>query len=148
MTQTVVYLWATGQAEIPLGDFLGDMTNELYDKDYPGDFIAEFVSGGPENYGYTTDQGRVACKVGGFSLKSLRGSNQLNYVVLKNNLIDDITNPLQERRNVPVVDPYFFSRHPAEKNIKVAPRTKLYGLVFDKRVVDCETFRSYPYGYA
>ena len=31
--------------------------------------------------------------------------------------------------------------------IKVSPRTKRYGLVFDKRVVDPDTFKSYPYGY-
>ena len=52
------------------------------------------------------------------------------------------------RRDVPVVDPNFFTRDPATKRLKVAPRKKLYGLVFDKRVVDRETFRSYPYGYA
>ena len=123
------------------------MTDELQHKDYPGDFIKEFVSGVPKNYGYEIDQSRVVCKVRDFSLKSLRGSNQLNYTVLKENLIQDITDPLQERRNVPVVDPHFFTRHPAQKTIRVAPRTKLYGLVFDKRVVDRETFRSFPYGY-
>ena len=31
--------------------------------------------------------------------------------------------------------------------LEVVPRTKQYGLVFDKRVVDIEDFRSYPYGF-
>jgi hypothetical protein len=42
-TDSVIYRWRHGQPDIPLGDFLGDMTNELDDDDY----ITEFVSGGP-----------------------------------------------------------------------------------------------------
>ena len=33
------------------------------------------------------------------------------------------------------------------KDINVSSRTKRYGFVFDKRVVDPVTFKSYPYGY-
>lgn len=54
-TDSVIYRLRPGQPEIPLGDFLGNMTNELDD----GDHITEFVSGGPKNYGYTTAQGKV-----------------------------------------------------------------------------------------
>ena len=146
-TDSVVYKWSSGQPSIPLGDFLGDMTDELEHKDYPGDFIREFVSGGPKNYGYLTDQGRVCCKVRGFSLKSQRGNQQLNYHVLKQNLLQEITDPQQERRNISVVDPNFFTREPSTKKLKVSSRTKLYGLVFDKRVVNKETYQSFPYGY-
>ena len=32
-------------------------------------------------------------------------------------------------------------------NASVDPHTKQYGLVFDKRVIDRNTFMSYPYGY-
>ena len=39
------------------------MTNEL-----DGDVITLFVSGGAKNYGYTTQQGKVLCKVRGFTL--------------------------------------------------------------------------------
>ena len=39
-------------------------------------------------------------------------------------------------------------RNPATKRQKVGPRAKRYRLVFDKRVVDPNTFQSYPaYGY-
>ena len=47
----------------------------------------------------------------------------------------------------PLSTPQFFTRHPATKQLKVSPRTKQYGLVFDKRVVDPNTFQSFPYGY-
>ena len=41
----------------------------------------------------------------------------------------------------------FFTRDPTTKRLRVMPRVKKYGLVFDKRVVDPVTFQSFPYGY-
>lgn len=119
------------------------MTNELDD----GDYIVDFTSGGPKNYGYITKKGKVCCKVRGFSLKSVRGSEQLNYKIMRQNVIDEVREPMDERRNIKVVNPYFFTRDPTTKQLKVGPRTKRYGLVFDKRVVNAVTYKSYPYGY-
>lgn len=42
---SVIYKCKPGQTTIPLGDYLGDMTDELEGKGY----ITEFVSGGPKN---------------------------------------------------------------------------------------------------
>ena len=79
---------------------------------------------------------------------NVRGSQQLNHDILHQNVLDELTHPLENRRNVPVANPHFFTRHPATKQLKVIPRTKQYGLVFDKRVVDPQSFQSFPYGYA
>ena len=141
-TDSVIFTTKPGQPRIPLGDFLGEMTNELDD----GDFITEFASAGRNNDGYKTRQGKVCCKVRGFTL-NVRGSQQLNYDVMCQNLIDEITQPLDERRNIHVTNPNFFWRNPATKHLRVITRTKRYGLVFDKRVVDPTTFASFPYGY-
>ena len=141
-TDSVVYRWCPGQAKVPLGDFLGEMTDELEG----GDHITEFVSGGPKNYGYVTSSGKVCCKVRGFTLNA-RGSAQLNYEVMKQNVIAELQDPLDSKRLTDVRNPHFFTRHPTTKAIKVIPRTKQYGLVFDKRVVDVSTFASFPYGY-
>ena len=141
-TDSVIYTTRPGQPCIPLGDYLREMTNEL-DGD---DFITEFTSAGPKNYGYRTQQGKVCCKVRGFTL-NVRGSHQLNYDVMRQNLINEITQPLNERCNIDVVNPNFFWKNPATKHLRVITRTKRYGLVFDKRVVDPNTFQSYPYGY-
>ena len=142
-TDSVIYKWRPGQPDIPLGDYLGEMTNELEG----GDFIVDFSSAGPKNYGYRTHQGKVCCKVRGFSLNNTRGSQQLNYEVMRCNLLEELQNPADERREVAVMNPHFFTRNPTTKDIHVKPRTKQYGVVFDKRVVDPVTFRSYPYGY-
>ena len=143
-TDSVIYSREPGQPELPLGDFLGDLTNEV---DH-GDHIVDFTSGGPKNYGYRTFNGKVECKVRGFSLGSVRGHDQLNYERLRENVMEELEDPQESRRVIPVTNPHFFTRDAVTKRLRVMPRTKDYGLVFDKRVVDRHTFKSYPYGYA
>ena len=65
---------------------------------------------------------------------------------MRDNLIDEIQDPQDERRDVPVSG-QIFKRDPNTKDIHIGQLVKRYGLVFDKRVVDCATFKSYPYGY-
>ena len=43
-TDSMIYRWKPGQLSIALGNYLGDMTDELK----PGDYITELVSGGPK----------------------------------------------------------------------------------------------------
>ena len=140
-TDSVVYRWRPGQPSIATGDFLGDMTDEL-----DGDVITEFVSGGAKNYGYTTRQGKVVCKVRGFTL-NVRSAAVLNFQTMKDNILAELENPLDQRRTTNVVTPYYFQRDLEQKRIKVVPRIKQYGLVFDKRFINTDTKSSYPYGY-
>ena len=70
-TDSVIYTTLPGQPNIPLGDYLGEMTDELDD----GDFIVDLTSAGPKNYGYRTQCGKVCCKVRGFSLMSAAPDN-------------------------------------------------------------------------
>ena len=55
----VVFRRLTGQPDPPLGDYLGDFKDELSE----GDYIVEFASGGPKNYGYLTHKGKQECKI-------------------------------------------------------------------------------------
>ena len=143
-TDSVIYTWKPGQTEIELGDYLGDMTNELDN----GDFIVEFISAGAKNYGYQTKNGKVVCKVKGFSL-NVRGAKQLNYDIIRQNILDEVLHPLDEQRKTLVVNPTHFVRNPTLKKIKTETQTKSYQLVFDKRVLDhSHGFKSYPYGYS
>ena len=54
-TDSVIFSVKEGQWEPPLGDYLGELTNELDD----GDHIATFVSAGPKNYAYKTESGKT-----------------------------------------------------------------------------------------
>ena len=139
-TDSVVYKWRPDQPSITTGDFLGDITDEL-----DGDVITEFVSGGAKNYGYTTRQGKVVCKVRGFTL-NVRDAAVLSFLAMKDNILAELENPLNHRRTTNLVTPYF-QRDLEQEQIKVVPRIKQYGLVFDKRVINTDTKSSYPYGY-
>ena len=141
-TDSVIFRQLPGQPTILVVDFLGDMTNELDGDDY----IVEFVSGGAKNYGYLTKEGKVECKVRGFTL-NVRGSASLNYEVMKANILAELQTSLEARRVVKVTNPNHFKRDQTSKRIALVHQTKQYGLVFDKRAVDPISKRSFPYGY-
>ena len=106
----------------------------------------EFAAAGPKNYAYKTQQGQVECKVRGFRL-NCRGQDQLNFDILRNNVQLELERPLQEARSLPVWNPFKIVRDPQRKIIATETEIKRYQLVFDKRVVDPHTARSFPYGF-
>ena len=95
---SIIYLEEPGQPNPPLGDYLGEFTSELEADDY----MEEFVSGGPKNYGDKTKSGKVECKVRGFRLNS-EGKTQLNYDVMHQNILNVIQKPQKEPRQTQVV---------------------------------------------
>jgi len=138
-TDSVVYLQEEGQPNPVLGDYFGEFTSELD----PDDFIVEFVSGGPKNYGYQTKNGHAECKVRGFRLNS-EGNTQLNYSVMRQNVLDEIQKPLQKPRQTQVIKTHQIIRDPQHYKVFTFPDYKRYQLVYDKRVVDPISFQSYP----
>lgn len=58
---------------------------------------------------------------------------------MKDNILKELDDPQEKRRdiNIPIDD--YFERHQATKKIKLTTRVKKYGLVFDKRVIDRST---------
>ena len=141
-TDSVIYWTDETQATPVLGDYLGDFTSELGDDDY----IVEFVSGGPKNYGYQTKLGHVECKVRGFRLNS-EGKSQLNYNVMRQNVLDEIQKPLLKPRQTQIIKTHQIVRDPKHYLLFTFPEYKQYQLVYDKRVVDPVTFQTFPYGY-
>jgi len=141
-TDSVIYLQDQGQTNPDLGPYLAEFANELEKHDY----IVEFVSGGPKNYGYQTKNAHVECKVRGFRLNS-EGRTQLNYTVMRQNVLDEIQKPLPKPRQTQVVKTYQIVRDPKKYQLRTSPDYKWYQLVYDKRVVDRSTFKTFPYGY-
>ena len=141
-TDSVIFIQNEGQTNPELGRYLGDFTSELSKDEY----IDEFVSGGPKNYGYTTNQGHVECKVRGFRLNS-EGKTQLNYDIMRQNVLDEIQKPQKHPRQTQVVKTHQIVRNPKTYELHTFPEYKWYQLVYDKRVLDPQTFFTYPYGY-
>ena len=61
----------------PLSQFVGGMTDEL-----GGGYITEYVSDGPKNYAYRTDDSKQVVNVKGFKLNVV-ASQQLTFDVIK-----------------------------------------------------------------
>ena len=139
-TDSVIYKWRDGQCKIETGDYLGDMKDELEGSGH----IVEFVSGGAKNYGYTTSESKVECKVRGFTL-NVRGMAVLNYSSMKSTILSELEDG--EEETLQVTNPSHFKRNTTTKEIGLVEQTKHYRLVFDKRVVDLPSKQSYPFGY-
>ena len=60
---SVIYLSQLGQPEPRLGNYIGDLTDEL-----GGEHIMVFASGGPKNYCYKTNSGKTEVKVRAITL--------------------------------------------------------------------------------
>lgn len=106
----------------------------------------EFVLGGFKNYGYMIFIGKVCCKVWGF-IFNVCGSQQLNYEVMWQNVLDEFYYFLEECCIINVENLYFFIRYFVIKCFCIIFCIKQYGFVFDKCVVDFDFYKFYFYGY-
>ena len=123
-TDSVIYLEEPGQPNPPLGHYLGEFTSEFENDDY----IEEFVSGGPKNYGYKTKKGKVECKGRGFRLNN-EGKTQLNYDVMRQNVLDEIQKPQKEPRQTQIVKTYQIVRDAKTYDLYTYPDYKRCQLV-------------------
>ncbi|XP_052813916.1 uncharacterized protein LOC128240969 [Mya arenaria] len=138
-TDSVVFTTAPGQWEPPLGDYLGDLTDEV-----PNNSITSFVTGGPKNYAYKlafpNKHGKMSiCKVRGITL-NYKNSLDINYQTVK----AMVTGKGDEC--VTVVDENKIVRNPSTGHVITKRETKDYRIVFDKRVI-ADNYNTYPYGY-
>ena len=90
---------------------------------------------------------RPVRKVHGISLNS-EGSKQLNFPILKQNVLDYIQKPFETgTRQTAVCKPYHIVRQAKDYRIHTEEQVKQYQLVYSKRVIDPKTFQTYPYSY-
>ena len=132
----------------PLGNYLGQLTNELTCKELgcksencEGHWIEEFISCGPKNYSFRVNTGEIVCKVRGLSL-NYRSSLILNFQSMKDclyawkeeKLLEMITVKTEIRRDKH--DPKVYNRI----------ISKHYGVIYDKRRV-LPDLATLPYGF-
>ena len=132
----------------PLGNYLGQLTNELTCKELgcksencEGHWIEEFISCGPKNYSFRVNTGEIVCKVRGFSL-NYRSSLILNFQSMKDCLyawkekkpLEMITVKTEIRRDKH--DPKVYNRI----------ISKHYGVMYDKRRI-LPDLTTLPYGF-
>ena len=137
-TDSVIYVHEPGKPDPPLGNYLGDLTDELN-----GDYITTFISGGPKNYAYVTNQGKSETKIRGITL-NYATSKKINPSVMRS-LVHLHSNCHTEAKVV-VDIPFKITRDKKEKNIVTKRSKKDYRIVYNKRVIK-ENYETLPYGY-
>ena len=138
-TDSVVYIHQPGKPDPPLGDYLGELTDELL----PGHHITTFLSGGPKNYAYVTNNGEAILKIRGITL-NYDASKTINVDVMRHLVELYVDCHIQDKVTVNI--PYKITRDKKEKNIVTKRTKKDYRIVYNKRVVK-ENYETVPYGY-
>ena len=138
-TDSVIYIHQPGKPDPPLGDYLGELTDELN-----GDYITTFISGGPKNYGYITNTGEAILKIRGITL-TYDATKKINVNTMRD-LVDSYVIDGDRHEKVTINIPYKITRDKKEKNIVTKRTKKDYRIVYNKRVVK-GNYETVPYGY-
>ena len=99
-----------------------------------------------KNYAYNTKQGKQTCKVRGFTLNA-HGQRLSHFNSMKELVINEILEPEDEPRTFSLHTPHKITRCTATKTLHSVAQDKKYKLVFDKRVVEHDTYQSFLHGY-
>ena len=140
-TDSVIYSYKEGEVKIPTGVFLGQMTDEL-----EGDAITVFGSAGPKSYCYQTAKGKTECKNKG-TKSSYKINQVLNCSSMMNHIEKELKDPLEQRRLMEIEIKNHFVTDNTNKTVSLTDLVKVFGVNWDKRVVEKTTGVTYPYGY-
>ena len=146
-TDSIIFSMKEGEYCPPLGDYLGDLTNELTCKELScqgcekGHWISEFVCCGPKNYAYRLNTGECTVKVRGFSL-NYTNAQLVNFESMKEALFS-----WYKKEKLPLVTVCnLFIRDKVNLSIHSQKVEKSYGVVYDKRRV-LPDYTTLPFGY-
>ena len=148
-TDSVIYSHEPGQYDHPVGEGLGEFTDELVCSEVGcpgcdlGHSIVEFWSAGPKNYAYRVDNGHQVCKVRGFTLNHANAS-KINLASFKDIIQSFVDGDPQ---HIVVSNPQKITRDKLNQRLFNRAENKRYGMVYNKRRIDKETWITYPYGY-
>lgn len=144
-TDSVVFVTNTGEWKPPLGDYLGDLTDET-----PNNAITHFVTGDPNNYAYNllkpNKKGQTSvCKVRGITL-NYRNLLDINFETISKMVCAKTSDSvIKWPLTVKVVDEHKRCRDRRSGNIITKTEAKDYKIVFDRRVITA-SFKLLSYG--
>ena len=137
-TDSVIYLTQCGQPEPRLGNYIGDLTDEL-----GGDCITLFASGGPMNYCYKTSSGKTEVKVRDITL-DCTARQKVNFEVIC--ALVFLRAECDVRGHASVDITFRITRNTQTKEIQSKRMKKDYCIVYNTRVI-VKDYKTLPYGY-
>ena len=137
-TDSFIYLTQPGQSEPQLGNYIGDLTDEL-----SGSHITVFASGGPKNYCYKTNGGKTEIKVRGITL-DCTARQKVKLEILCALVFLHAECGVMGKVSVDI--PFRISRNTKTKEIQTKRMKKDYKIVYNKRVIT-QDYKTVPYGY-
>ena len=147
-TDSIIFSTNINEYMPSLGNYLGDLTNELScgnlgckERNCSGHWIIEFISCGPKNYAYKLNTNQVVCKVRGFSL-NFTASQVINFDSMKEILDSWLQNDVSKLKTIKTE----IRRNKHNCTVYSKQVEKHYGVVYDKRVV-YNDYKTVPYGY-
>jgi len=138
-TDSIIYVTRPGETPLPMGVYLGDLTDEL-----GGDTIKEFVSAGPKSYAYQTkNQKKVVMRVKGIT-QTHECCERVNFDSLTDLVEGYVQNT--ERGRVLEVPQHNIVRNKEGFVLRNVSFTKKFRVVFDKRRL-LDGGDTLPFGY-
>jgi G:T-mismatch repair DNA endonuclease (very short patch repair protein) len=141
-TDSVIFVSSENDWEPPVGDFLGDLTDEMVDYG-AGSHITEFVSAGPKNYAYKfwcdgAGKFDTVCKVKGVTLH-YENSGKVNFETIKSIVLED------PHRHIDLIDNRIVRNQ--RYDVLTKHGAKRYTLQYTKRRRLDERYDTVPYGF-
>ena len=135
-TDSCWYIEKENGPRIETGDNLGDLTDEL-----GGHHIEKWCGSGPKSYSYCTSNGKIVCKVKGFTLNH-ENSQYINQQTMRQ-IIEG------QKKQITTVNEQMIYRNSQTKQIENRYQEKDFRLCYDKRVMKKTKsgIDTFPYGY-
>ncbi|RWR99750.1 uncharacterized protein B4U79_16978 [Dinothrombium tinctorium] len=129
-----------------LGDYLGDMTDEIAGEYGSGAKITRFITGGPKNYGYTvrTQDGKIKTIM---KIKGLRLNIGTLKILLFEKMIDAVKDYILNGNITEIRVPQFNIYSDKKQNVFSRKFQKIYPVVSEKRKIIRNSTLTEPYGY-
>ncbi|XP_077361782.1 uncharacterized protein LOC144006673 [Festucalex cinctus] len=139
-TDSLVYVVKDGESPLELGDYLGDLTDEL-----GGDSIQEFVSAGPKSYAYQTRNSmKTVMKVKGIT-QTHDTCKRVNFDSIKNLVEGYIDSSGTQTRTIETPQ-HTIVRNKKGFHLKNRSFMKTFRVVYDKRRL-IPHGHTLPFGY-
>ena len=135
-TDSCWYIEKENGPKIKTGDNLGDLTDEL-----GGHHIEKWCGTGPKSYSYCTSNGKMVCKVKGFTLNH-ENSQYINHQSMRQ-IIEG------QKKRITTVNEKMIFRNSKSMQIENKYQEKDFRLCYDKRVMKKTEsgIDTFPYGY-